>query len=152
MSLRTCSWLFLQNEQRYGTLVPFEAPVVVTGTWSPVLPVRRRSRQPVPVRVRHGRSLAAREARIMRLRDEGVTRQRVDSIDDAIRLRVVGPHEQVTVRVLVDLLVRLPGVLREDLRVALDQVLPLAHLDHRIRRVATEPAAALVDHDPAVGE
>src|SRR3954462_6026524 len=116
MSFRTCSWLLPQKEQRWGTFVPFE-PVVVTGTWSPVLPVRRRSRQPVPVRVRHGRSLATREARIMRLRDEGITGERLDSIDDAIRLRVIGAHEQVPVRVLVDLLVRLAGVLRQDLGV-----------------------------------
>ena len=30
MSLRTCSWLFPQKEQRYGTLGPFELLVVVT--------------------------------------------------------------------------------------------------------------------------
>src|SRR6187402_2381966 len=101
MSFRTCSWLLPQKEQRYGTFVPLE-PVVVTGTWSPVLPVRRRSRQPVPVRVRHGRSFATGEARIMRLRDQRVTRERVNLVDDAIRLGVVGRHELVPVRVLVD--------------------------------------------------
>src|SRR6185503_15175897 len=29
MSLRTCSWLLPQNEQRYGTLVPLLPPVVL---------------------------------------------------------------------------------------------------------------------------
>src|SRR5690242_4142948 len=106
MSFRTCSWLLPQNEQRYGTFVPLE-PDVVTGTWSPVLPVRRRSRQPVAVAVRDGRPLAACEARIMRLRDQRVTRERVDRVDDAIRLRLVGRHEQVPVGVGVDLVVRL---------------------------------------------
>src|SRR5215203_4758552 len=112
------SWILPQNEQRYGTFVPLE-PVVVTGTWSPVLPVRRRPRQPVPVRVRHGRSLAARKARVVRLRDQGVTRERVDRVDDAIRLGLVGSHELVPVRVLVDLLVRLARMGCQDLGVAL---------------------------------
>src|SRR5215203_406223 len=127
MSFRTCSWLLPQKEQRYGTFVPLE-PVVVTGTWSPVLPVRRRSRQPVPVRVRDGRSLAAREARIVRLRDQRVTRKGVDRVDDAIRLGLVGGHELVPIGVLLDLLVRLAGMDGQDLRVALDEELPLLHL------------------------
>src|SRR3954454_19787827 len=116
MSFRTCSWLLPQNEQRYGTFVPLE-PDVVTGTWSPVLPVRRRPRQPVSVRVRHGGSFAAGETRIVRLRDQRVAGQRVDRVDDAIRLGLVGRHELVPVGVLVDLLVGLPRVEREDLSV-----------------------------------
>ena len=49
-----------------------------------------------------------------------------------------------------DLVERLTGVARQDLVVALDQVLPFLHLDDRVRGVAAEPARALVDHDPAV--
>ena len=86
----------------------------------------------------------------MRVRDQRVTGDGVDSVDDAIALGLLGGHEQVAVGVLVHLLVRLAGVLGEDLRVALDEVLPFAHLDDRVRCVATEAARALVDHDPAV--
>ena len=41
MSLRTCSWLLPQNEQRYGTFVPLE-PVVDTGM-APAATARRRA-------------------------------------------------------------------------------------------------------------
>ncbi len=95
---------------------------------------------------------AAGQRRIVRLRDQRVTRQRVDRVDDAISLGLLGRHEIVPVRVLDHLLQRLASVLGQDLVVALDEVLPLAHLDHGVGSVASEAARALVDHDPAVGQ
>src|SRR6478735_6723412 len=89
MSLRTCSWLFPQKEQRYGTLGPLVLLLDVVTV-------------PVPVLL------------------------------------------------VLDLVERLTGVAGQDLVVALDEVLPLTHLDDRVGGVAAEPARALVDHDPAV--
>src|SRR4029078_4882520 len=130
MSLRTCSWLFPQKEQRYGTLGPLELLLVVTCPVSSLLSGLLRCGL---FALRHRRALSAGQARIMRLRDQRVTRQRVDRVDDAIVLRCLGSHEIVPVRVLADLVERLARVSGEDLVVPLDEELPLLHLDHRVR-------------------
>src|SRR5262245_12865410 len=104
MSLRTCSWLFPQKEQRYGTLGPLELLLVVT---CPVSSFARclflgllRGRL---VAFRGRRALAARQARIVGLRDQRIARQRVHRVDDAIVLRCLGSHEIVPIGVLADL-------------------------------------------------
>src|SRR6476619_2707460 len=100
MSLRTCSWLFPQKEQRYGTLGPLELLLVVTCPISSLLFGLLRSGL---FALRDRRALAAGQARIVGLGDQRVTRQRVDRVDDAIVLRRVGSHEIVPIGVLLDL-------------------------------------------------
>src|SRR5688572_19695081 len=73
-----------------------------------------------------------------------------DLIDDPVRLRLLGTHEAVALRVTADLLDVLPGVMREDPRQLVDERLELLHLDEDVGRVATEAAGALVDHDARV--
>src|SRR6478736_562569 len=131
MSLRTCSWLFPQKEQRYGTLGPLELLLVVTCPISSLLfGLLRRGL----FTLRDRRAFAAGQARIVGLGDQRVTRQRVDRVDDAIVLRRVGSHEIVPIGVVLDLLERLAGMAGEDLVVALDEELPFLHLDDRVRR------------------
>src|SRR4051812_23208319 len=156
MSFRTCSWLLPQKEHRYGTLGPFALPLVVVTCPSRSLLVlgllRWLGAGSVAGLFGCLRAFAADHASIMRLRDQGTALDRVDRVDDAIVSGVIGSHEIVAVGVADDLLERLAGVAREDLVVALDEVLPFLHLDDRVRRVAAEPARTLVDHDPAVRE
>src|SRR4051812_10877522 len=130
MSLRTCSWLLPQNEQRYGTLVLL-LPLVVLIVSALALPSRSprsalrlllvagRRRLLLRLgfldRARNAGALPAREAEVVGLRDQRRTRERVDGIDDAIRLGVVRGHEAVPVRVLDDRLERLAGVPSQDL-------------------------------------
>src|SRR6187399_314874 len=121
MSLRTCSWLFPQKEQRYGTLGPLELLLVVT---CPVSSSARlflgllRRRLIAGLGRRRG-TLAAGQARIVGLRDQRIARERIDRVDDAIVLRRLGSHEIVPIGVLLDLLERLAGVAGENLVVAL---------------------------------
>src|SRR5450759_4069002 len=110
-----------------------------------------RGRRPVGSRLVRGRSLLARaagggrEARRHRLRDGCV-----DSVDDAIRLGLVGTHEIVPLGVLDDLLDGLARVVRQQLVIRVDQRLHLPDLDEDVRSVAAESAGPLMDHDPAV--
>src|SRR4051795_10233442 len=156
MSLRTCSWLLPQKEHRYGTLGPFALPLVVVTCPSRSLLVLGLLRwlDGGSVAGLFGclRAFAADHAGIMRLRDQGTALHRVDRVDDAMVLGIIGSHEIVAVGVADDLVQGLAGVTREDLVIALDQVLPFLHLDDGVRGVAAEPARALVDHDPAVRE
>src|SRR5919197_4517534 len=101
-------------------------------------------------RLDDGWPLAARQPCIVRLRDERVTGQVIDGIDDAIVLRRLGSHEIVPFGVALDLFERLAGVTGEDLMVPLDEELGLLDLDEHVRGIAPEPARALMDHDPAV--
>src|SRR5215212_6350732 len=94
ISFRTCSWLLPQNEQRYGTLGPFDVLLVVTvfagsccllalGLLVAValVGVRLRlglGRLLLGGRVRHAAALAAAEAEIMRPGDQRIARRRVD--------------------------------------------------------------------------
>src|SRR3989304_4269819 len=162
MSLRTCSWLLPQNEQRYGTLGPLVLLLLVVLTRLPrSIASGRSGRLPgstlrlLRSSARDTRALAPRAARgdgSGSLRDQRRPLGAVDRVDDAIVLGLFGRHEPVAIRIHGNLLDRLPGVARENRVVQLHQVLPLAHLDHRVRSVAAEPARALVDHDPAVGQ
>src|SRR3954471_12666486 len=116
MSLRTCSWLLPQNEQRYGTLELLLPPVVLNPS-ALVLFLRlglgalgagrRSTRFRVLRRTRDARSLPAGQARVVGLGDEGRSGQRVDRIDDAIVLRLFRRHESVTIGVPLDRLDRL---------------------------------------------
>src|SRR4029078_3004008 len=147
MSLRTCSWLFPQKEQRYGTLGPLELLLVVTCPISSLLfGLLRRGL----FTLRDRRAFAAGQARIVGLGDQRVTRQRGERVKNAIVLRRVGSHEIVPIGVMLHLVERLAGVASENLVVALDEELPFLHLDDRVRRRTAEAARALVDHDPAV--
>src|SRR4029078_676640 len=161
MSFRTCSWLFPQKEQRYGTLGPFDVPLVVTEIASSLalrllvavdlVGVRLCGRfLGLRGRVRDAAALSARQTQIMRPRDQRIARGGVDVIDDAIVLGRLGRHEKVPVRVLDDLVERLLRVVPQELVGAADEELPLLHLDRRVRGRPAEPAGALVDHDPAV--
>src|SRR5262245_52897586 len=131
MSLRTCSWLLPQNEQRYGTLAPLLPPVVLNR--SPCLPVAdptgalagsglrlllsRRARRRLRRfrRLRDAGALAAGEAGIVGCSDQRRSLEVVDRIDDAIVLRLFGGHEPVPVRVGDDLFDRLARVARQNL-------------------------------------
>src|SRR6476620_7641954 len=157
MSLRTCSWLFPQKEQRYGTLGPLVLlfdDVTFARPGLLVLGLLRRLGRLGGLGRFFGclRSLAAGHPGVVRLRDKRAALDRVDRVDDAIVLRILGRHEVVAVRVVDDLVQRLAGVPGEDLVVALDEVLPFLHLDDRVRGIAAEAAGSLVDHDPAVGQ
>src|SRR5687768_14454214 len=122
MSLRTCSWLLPQNEHRYGTLGPLVLLVDVTravlsSRLSPLLLDllgSRRLRGHV-LGVGHGRPLATGDSGVVGLGDQRFPWHRVDSVDDAIVLRLVGRHEIVPIRVLLDLVERLARVLGEEL-------------------------------------
>src|SRR5215218_10191525 len=168
MSLRTCSWLLPQNEQRYGTFVPLLPLVVLTRC--PRYPVdglrratpasglrlllflclRGRFRLRRFRRLRHAGAFATGEAGIVGCGDQGRPWEVVDGIDDAIVLCLIGTHEPVALRVPDHLLDRLACVPRKNLVVQVNKRLPLLHLDERVLRRATKPARALVDHDPAV--
>src|ERR687888_251540 len=142
MSLRTCSWLFPQKEQRYGTFGPLPLGVVT----SPVPPGSLTIRFLCPCRDRlglgHVRSFAAGPPQVVSLGDQRITGQRVDRVDDAIVLRLVGTHEKVPVGVALDALEGLVRVLGQDLVVDLDQVFPLLHLDDSIRSGTAEATRA----------
>src|SRR5215212_2620830 len=100
MSLRTCSWLLPQKEQRYGTFAPLLPPVVLNR--SPCLPnadptaalarsglrfllsPRDRLRLRRFRRLRDAGALAAGEAGIVGRSDQRRSLEVVDGIDDAI--------------------------------------------------------------------
>src|SRR5437867_12611661 len=99
MSLRTCSWLLPQNEQRYGTLVPLLAPVVLNR--SPRLPVvdppgstsgsglrlllfRLRRRRFRFARLRDAGALATGQSGIVGGCEQRRPLEVVDRVDDAI--------------------------------------------------------------------
>src|SRR5215207_10073224 len=148
MSLRTCSWLLPQKEQRYGTFAPLLPPVVLNR--SPCLPidaptgvfarsglrlllsrrVRRRLRR--FRRLRDAGTLAAGETGIVGRSDQRRSLEVVDGIDDAIVLCLPGRHEPVAIRVLDDLLDRLARVAGANLVVQVNERLPLLHLDQRV--------------------
>ena len=142
MSLRTCSWLLPQKEHRYGTLGPLVLLLVVTCPSDPYPSFGFFGR----LRRRLGclsgcRAFAAGHAGIVGLRDQGLTLDRVDRVDDAIVLGVFGSHEVVPVGVLDHLVERLARVAGEDLVVRMHQVLPFLHLDdaRRARCRGTRP-------------
>src|SRR5512143_662118 len=129
MSLRTCSWLLPQNEQRYGTLLPLLLPVVLTTVRSALRLLRfcelGLGAALGHVRVRHARPLAADEAGVVGLGDQRGALEAVHGIDDAIDLCLVGRHEPVPLRVAGDRLDILAGVAGQDLVVEVDEGLPL---------------------------
>src|SRR4051812_1712467 len=116
MSFRTCSWLFPQKEQRYGTFAPLLPPVVLNR--SPCLScagltsafarsglrllLSRRARRRLRRfrRLRDAGALAAGQSGIMGRSDQRRSLEVVDRIDDAIVLRLFGRHEAVSIRVL----------------------------------------------------
>src|SRR5687767_5883492 len=105
MSLRTCSWLLPQKEQRYGTLGPLLLLVVVTRPSVLTrlvgrLLLRLLHRRHLGRDLRCRRSLSAHETRVVGLGDERVACRGVDGVDDAIVPRLLGRHEVVPVGVL----------------------------------------------------
>src|SRR5262245_44883659 len=127
MSLRTCSWLLPQNEQRYGTLAPLLPPDVLNR--SPCLPVadptgafagsglrllvlalRNRLRLRRFRRLRDARALAAGEAGIVGCSNQRRPLEVVNRVDDAIVLCLIGAHEPVALGVPDHLFERLACV------------------------------------------
>src|SRR6185369_15841705 len=156
MSLRTCSWLLPQNEQRYGTLVLLLPPVALNPC--PRLPVAGLPgatsgsglrllllllllglRSPGFVRFGDARALAAGQSGIVGLGDQRRPLEVVDRVDDAIVLRLIGTHEPVSFGVPSHLLERLARVVGENLVVQRNERLPLLHLDERVLGSAAEP-------------
>src|SRR5262249_1644356 len=73
---------------------------------------------------------------------------RVDHpIDELVLLRLLGAHEVVALRVLGDLLQRLPGVLGDDLVESPAHVDDLLGVDLDVGRLALEAARDLVNED-----
>src|SRR6266498_2220453 len=66
-------------------------------------------------------------------------------VDEAVGFRLLRGHEVVALRVLVDFLDRLAGVLRHDLIEPLADLDDLLGLDADVGGLALEPAARLVD-------
>src|SRR3954447_21070355 len=109
ISLRTCSWLFPQKEQRYGTLGPLVLLLDVVTVPAPVLlvlallgRVARLGRLRGLRLFRCLRTFSAGHPGVVRLRDQRTALDSVDLVDDAIVLRDVGRHEVVAVRVVLD--------------------------------------------------
>src|SRR5690349_17346717 len=175
MSLRTCSWLLPQNEQRYGTLVPLLPLVVLTrcprsrfevaappgstpGSGLRLLVLLGPGSRRCAVRLRRlgglgdAGALTAGESGVVGRCDQRGSLEVVDRIDDAIVLCLTGAHEPVPLRVLDHGFERLAGVPRENPVVQVNERLPLLHLDQRVHRRAAEAAGAVVDHDPAARE
>src|SRR3954462_14475893 len=159
ISFRTCSWLFPQKEQRYGTLGPLVLLLDVVTVPAPVLlvlallgRVARLGRLRGFGLFRCLRTFATGHPGVVCLRDQRTAFDGVDLVDDAIVPRRIGSHEEIAIGIALDLVERLARVAREDLMVPFDQILPFAHLDDRVRGVAAEPTRSLVDHDPAVRE
>src|SRR5678815_5235950 len=106
MSLRTCSWLLPQNEQRYGTFAPLLPLVVLTRSPCPLasgLRLLLRLRLDLLGSFRFRRlgdagALAAGEAGIVGSSDQRRSCEAVDRIDDAIVLCLIGRHEAVPLR------------------------------------------------------
>src|SRR5215831_5093191 len=166
MSLRTCSWLLPQNEQRYGTLVLL-LPLVALNP-CPRLPVDDPPGSIAGSGLRlllllllclggrgfrrfgDARALAAGESGIVSLCDQRRPLEVVDRVDDAIVLCLIGTHEPVSFGVSSHLFEALARVAGENLVVQRNECLPLLHLDDRVLGRAAEAARALVDHDPGV--
>src|SRR5688500_8780976 len=118
MSLRTCSWLLPQKEQRYGTLGPLLVLVLVTCPVGSLIAGGLFALGALRLDGRDRLGLlhcALGDLLIMMLGRQGIPLFRVDRVDDAIVLGCLGSHEKVPVRVLDDLFERLPGVARQDL-------------------------------------
>src|SRR6185437_11976591 len=165
MSLRTCSWLLPQNEQRYGTLVLLLPPVVlnrfprlpvadppgwIAGSGLRLLLLLLRLRRRGFRRFGDAGTLAAGEPGVVGRCDQRRPLEVVDRVDDAIVLRLVGTHEPVALGVSSHFLEWLARVASENLVVQRNERLPLLHLDDRVLGGAAEPARTLVDHDPGV--
>src|SRR5882724_4250634 len=123
MSLRTSFWLLPQNEHR---------------------------RVPLPSRARAiGWLLLDREYRCFG--DRSSRRLGGDHlIDDPIVLRLLRGHEKVAVRVVLDLIHRLAGVIDEDAVQLLAHPEDLLGLDVDVGRLALGAAQRLVDQDARV--
>src|SRR5262245_40079619 len=114
MSLRTCSWLLPQNEQRYGTLVLLLPPVALnpcprlqvddpsgalSGSGLRLLLLLLRLRDRGFCRFGDARALAAGKPGVVSLRDQRRPLEVVDRVDDAIVLCFIGTHEPVALGV-----------------------------------------------------
>src|SRR5881396_3319728 len=114
MSFRTCSWLLPQKEQRYGTLGPLLPLVEVT--CRSLLPVCLFALRALRLRCLLGASLDGRLCGLLvvMLRRQRIPLFRIDRIDDAIVLRILGSHEVVPVGVLSHLVNGLARVSSKD--------------------------------------
>src|SRR5437588_1750425 len=73
-----------------------------------------------------------------------------DLVDDPVLLGLLGRHDEVTVRIVRDLLEGLPGVLGQDLVEQLPVTEDLLGLDLDVHGLALRAAVRLVDQDPGV--
>src|SRR5438093_1315341 len=75
-----------------------------------------------------------------------------DLVDETVLPSLLSAHEPITLGVALHLVLRLPGMVGEDLHELVDESLELFHLDQHVGGVAAEAAHPLVDHDARVRE
>src|SRR6266571_4301561 len=136
ISLRTSFWSLLQNEQRRTSLSPLFF-MVAGGCCAtpPRPPARYAGVNPAPLAAPRSSFSPA-----------------YDLVDDTIRLRLLGVHDEVPVGVAHELVQGLLGVEGQDLVDAVLDPQDLLGLDRDVRGLALGAPPGLVDQDPGVGE